>query len=857
MISLLFTVLLAFGSGIVIIHQLTRRYHVLTSKTYAELTQAKRQLESIFAHPLLAIGLLDDKQRIIKINPKFASITVPQQGVCTQAIPFERYRQQLMNGHNITFEHAFYPYPESPLCCQIYGKAVNPKQLDEGILWILNDITAHKQTEETLTQREQHLAMLVEIQKILLSDQPLTTLYSTILSILGQKGHFEQIFLFINNPEEPLSATLHAQWTRADLEVFTPPQEWQVHLERMEPYWLDALQRSDGPILVSTQEVIHAAERQFLESLGIVSLMMFPLMTPPQFWGFMTFNHYSGHYSGDMLEIDILWTVVTSLALYHQRQQTERAIQATNQMLKQRVDELAVLNHITQAIISINDLPTLLTTIAQHLTLLFNAQSTWIALLDGEQFNICFDSHDYKMIRPIHLIVSRAQFPLATEVLAHQQPLVVTSAAIEQWINTLDQLLPTKNIQGLMCLPLISHGQAKGVMLVTTLHAQAFSPAEVTLAQTIAGQLTAAIDNAWLFEQEQQQRQVAEQQSQALVTANAELQTTLEHLRATQQELIFSEKMAALGQLVASVAHEINTPLGAIRSSVEHIAAFMNESFKQLPDFFQALSDSERHTFLALLEHSTLQKSLSSKEKRQLRRQLQQQLSVYEVNDPQTLADMLVDMGYYNDIKDILPVLTTAAHEQLLKLAYQITSVESSIQTIQIAIERASKVVFALKTFARHDMQGHKIQADIIEGIETVLTLYYNQLKQGVEVIRDYASIPMIDCYADELNQVWINLVQNALHAMEYQGQLTIQVKLQQHYLRVNITDSGPGIPQTVRENMFQPFFTTKPPGEGSGLGLDIVKKIIEKHQGKITFTSEIGQGTTFSVWLPLNVADS
>ena len=145
---------------------------------------------------------------------------------------------------------------------------------------------------------------------------------------------------------------------------------------------------------------------------------------------------------------------------------------------------------------------------------------------------------------------------------------------------------------------------------------------------------------------------------------------------------------------------------------------------------------------------------------------------------------------------------------------------------------------------------------NITEGIETVLTLYQNQIKQGVEVVRNYqAQLPAVLCYPDELNQVWTNLIHNALQAMDNQGTLTIDAVQQDTSVLVKITDSGKGIPPEILPKIFEPFFTTKPAGEGSGLGLDIVKKIIEKHQGKIDVESVPGT-TAFTVSLPINLTE-
>ena len=134
---------------------------------------------------------------------------------------------------------------------------------------------------------------------------------------------------------------------------------------------------------------------------------------------------------------------------------------------------------------------------------------------------------------------------------------------------------------------------------------------------------------------------------------------------------------------------------------------------------------------------------------------------------------------------------------------------------------------------------------------KTVLELYRNQLKQGVEIMRNYQPLPAIWCYPDELMQVWTNLIHNAIQAMAGKGRLDILVAERNNHAVVQVIDSGCGISPEVRARIFEPFFTTKPTGEGSGLGLDIVKKIVNKHAGSIDVESQPGM-TTFSVWLPI-----
>ncbi|HEY9638026.1 MAG TPA: ATP-binding protein [Coleofasciculaceae cyanobacterium] len=350
-------------------------------------------------------------------------------------------------------------------------------------------------------------------------------------------------------------------------------------------------------------------------------------------------------------------------------------------------------------------------------------------------------------------------------------------------------------------------------------------------------------------------RQAAQrkQAEEALRKKNEELTNALQQLQATQNELIQSEKMAALGQLIAGIAHEINTPLGAIRASIGNICTALDRFIQQLPQLFRQLSPEQQVDFFALLEATRQNpKNLSSREERQLKRALKKELEAQGVENIDTLATVLVNMGITQEITPFIPLFKVKDNSFILESAYNLSTQITNSNNIMLAIERAAKIVFALKAYIRQSDSGQMTQAIVTEGIDIVLTIYHNQLKQGIEVIKNYEEIPAIFCYPETLNQVWTNLIHNAIQAMNSKGILEIAVAKQNNNIVVQITDSGCGIPPEIQSRIFEPFFTTKGVGEGSGLGLDIVKKIIDKHRGKIEVESQPGR-TTFSVWLPID----
>lgn len=337
---------------------------------------------------------------------------------------------------------------------------------------------------------------------------------------------------------------------------------------------------------------------------------------------------------------------------------------------------------------------------------------------------------------------------------------------------------------------------------------------------------------------------------------NDQLSETLQQLQIAQTQLVISEKMAVLGQLVASMAHEMNTPLGVIRSSASSTAECLNQDFLRFPKLLSQLPNAEQDLLMALIQvglaGTPWVMQSSSRDRRSARRKLVQQLETYQVSSALVLADLLIDSGIYQDVSPYQAILQSPDAPELCRMVYSFTGLYRANQMTFSAVDRASTVVQALRRYAHAGDPSQAIETDLVESLETVLTLYHSQMRNGVEVIRDYdPSVAPLVGFPDALHQLWSNLIINALHAMEFRGTLHLSIQsMGEQHVQISVTDSGKGIPESIQSQIFEPFFTTKVKGEGNGLGLSIVRNIVDQHGGTIVVTSR-PQETRFTVTLP------
>jgi len=290
----------------------------------------------------------------------------------------------------------------------------------------------------------------------------------------------------------------------------------------------------------------------------------------------------------------------------------------------------------------------------------------------------------------------------------------------------------------------------------------------------------------------QEQLEEKQRAEEALKKEKAEQLVLINRLEEAHNQLLQAEKMASIGQLAAGVAHEINNPIGFVNSNLGVLQNYVKTLLNLISKYelYESELSTESHAAVVALKEET-------------------------------------DLAYLRD--DVGNLLAESLG----------------------GLQRVKRIVQDLKDFS-HISDSEMQWANLEDGLESTLNVVWNELKYKAEVVKDYGKLPEIECIPSQLNQVFMNLLVNAAQAITEHGRITLRTRQEGENVRIEIADTGSGIPLEIINRIFDPFFTTKPVGTGTGLGLSITHGIVRKHNGRIDVSSRAGEGTTFSITIPI-----
>lgn len=383
--------------------------------------------------------------------------------------------------------------------------------------------------------------------------------------------------------------------------------------------------------------------------------------------------------------------------------------------------------------------------------------------------------------------------------------LIVPNTLEDQRFATHPLVTSDPNIRFYAGAPLVtSDGFALGTLCTLDRKPRELSPENIAALQALSHQVISQLElriNVVKLEKHISYRLQIEQN---LRGTNNQLTQVLKKLRQTQMQLIQSEKMSSLGQLVAGIAHEINNPVNFIYGNVSYVNTYVKDLLDLLTLYQQHYPNPSRE-----IEHKK----------------------------------KAIDVNFL--LEDLPNILSS----------------------MEMGTERIKEIVLSLRNFSRLDESDKKV-VDIHEGIENTLLILRHRLQAtaehpDIQIIKEYGNIPQIECYAAQLNQVFMNILSNAIDAVEescvktqkINPQIRIRTEISRpNYIAVRITDNGAGIPEAIQQRIFDPFFTSKPVGKGTGLGLSISYQIVvDKHHGTLKYRTKAESGTEFEIEIPIN----
>ncbi|MEH2301282.1 MAG: ATP-binding protein [Nostoc sp.] len=483
-------------------------------------------------------------------------------------------------------------------------------------------------------------------------------------------------------------------------------------------------------------------------------------------------------------------TLLATLLSFLAKQEAEKKILAKE--LLERYQEIDLFEDISTQLTTSLDTRQIAQLVLQELSQLIESSAGMILLLNS-------DATAFEIIAEFGVFFNDSQPEANKGIIGN----IVQSNRAEL-INDVQadpRLEGQKNVSAMICVPLRAKERVLGAIAIGTSKTDSYKAEHLKLVSIFASQSAIAIDKAVLYEQSTQAAIQAKAQTQRL-------QQTLHELQLAQTQLIQSEKMSSLGQLIAGVAHEINNPVNFICGNLRYVAEYAQD-------------------LLHLLEK----------------------------------------------YQKFLPVAPPELESELdnIDLEFIMQDLPKLLNSMKLGTSRIVEIVQSLKNFSRHDEAEMKA-VNIHDGIDGTLMILHHRLKADVhrpaiEIVKDYAKLPVIECYPGQLNQVFMNVLANAIDALE-EGmgneeispptpRIIIRTKVLDHQkVVIRIADNGPGMKEEIIHRIYDPFFTTKDVGKGTGLGMAISYQIVvDRHQGIIKCRSQPGEGTEFWIQIPINCA--
>lgn len=528
-------------------------------------------------------------------------------------------------------------------------------------------------------------------------------------------------------------------------------------------------------------------------------------------------------------------------------------LEEANKELKVLHREADNLNLLTKNINTKSDIKEIMKSISSYLQKEYAYKSVWL---------LCPDKNKNKLVTLYFESDNNSEhlrnYIFNFNLLLNQKS-CITNCYIQkelQFINNIDQiktnpidekLIELTDWKYLFILPLIIHNEVIGMITINK-NQELRDISSVERAQILRFMeiIAGTIYSCNLYKETYEAKEIAE--------------LAIKDLNKSHAKIIQSEKLVALSQLVSSIAHEINTPIGAIKTSAELmntvISGVLDKSLMLIHEL--ALEDVNKIIKLIKTSSSTYI-VMNPKEERALRKKINSNLDDFNLVNKNLLVELFVSLKIETIEEEYFSLWNHSRADEIIKLIIDFVGLAYKSKLINRSVEKTNKITSALKRLSSDRNDDSKTKLNIIEDIETVLLIYNNYLKKGIEVVRMYEEVPLVECYPDSIHQLWTNIIFNAIQELNTNGKIIISVqksliseeKMLIDAILVTIEDNGKGIPDVVKDKLFQPFVTTKLAGEGSGLGLYFCKQIIDRHRGKIEIESEAGK-TKVLIYLPL-----